>query len=264
MRAVPSHVSDAISRETGAYLTELVARLRAILGAELVGVYAGGSLALGGYDPPRSDLDIAAVSRDTLPDETKRDVTAGLRHESLPCPARGLELVVYAEHTVRTGTREAAYELNLNTGGSMPFHVSFAPGDGEAEHWYAIDRAVIRDHGRALLGPPPAQLFAALPQWMLVDLLVDSVRWHERSGMAHDDDAVLNACRALRYAAEGAWSSKPDAAEWARGRVADGDLVSAAVAARAGPGAPLDRRRVVDFLEAARRRLEAGAAGRHA
>ena len=33
----------------------------------LVGVYAGGSLALDGYQPGRSDLDIAVVCRTALP-----------------------------------------------------------------------------------------------------------------------------------------------------------------------------------------------------
>ena len=54
---------DQIPKETVEYHDELVARLRPTLGADLVGVYAGGSLALGGYDERRSDVDVAVVTR---------------------------------------------------------------------------------------------------------------------------------------------------------------------------------------------------------
>ncbi len=250
---------DPIPKETGAYLDELVARVRSVLGADLVGVYAGGSLALGGYDRRRSDIDVAVVTSARLSAETKREIVASLRHEALPCPARGLELVLYTAETAGTPTPGAGYELNLNTGRAMPFHVSFAPGGAQAEHWYGIDRAVIREHGRALLGPPAARVFAALPSSMLLGLLAEAVRWHEQSDVARDDDAVLNACRALRYAAEGRWSSKQAAGDWARERLPDGALAADALAARRGSGEGLEGARVRRFLEAARRSLEQAA-----
>ena len=252
---------DAIPEETGAYLDQLVARLHIALGEDLVGVYAGGSLALGGYAERRSDVDVAAVTRRALSEGNKGEIVASVRHESLPCPARGVELVVYTANAVGTPTPEAGYELNLNTGREMRFHVSYAPGDGQAEHWYGIDRAVVREHGRALLGPPAARLFAAAPRSILLALLAESVRWHEQAGAARDDDAVLNACRALRFAAEGRWSSKQDAGDWARERLADGALVADALAVRQGFSAGLEGGRVRRFLEAARRPLEEAAGG---
>jgi hypothetical protein len=45
-----------------AYLAGVAARLAEILGDALVGVYAGGSWALGGYEPGRSDLQGPAAS----------------------------------------------------------------------------------------------------------------------------------------------------------------------------------------------------------
>ena len=97
-------VGDAIPPETRAYLDELVGRLRTVLGADLVGVYLGGSLALGGYDERRSDVDVAAVGHGALSDATKYAIVASLRHESLACPARGLELVAYSAAAVSTPT----------------------------------------------------------------------------------------------------------------------------------------------------------------
>src|SRR5881227_2582326 len=49
------------------YLSAVAERLEDLLGGDLVGVYVGGSYALGNYLPGRSDLDVAAVVRAALP-----------------------------------------------------------------------------------------------------------------------------------------------------------------------------------------------------
>ncbi len=52
--------------------------------------------------------------------------------------------------------------------------------------------------------------------------------------------AVLNACRALRYATDGRWSSKVDAGRWALERVDDHPLIAEAFAARRAGEVALD------------------------
>jgi predicted nucleotidyltransferase len=229
------------------YHAELVARLRARLGPELVGVYAGGSFALGDFDAARSDLDVAAVTRGFLDPEGKRAVVEALRHESLPVPARGLELVVYAERAVRVPTDEAAFELNLNTGAAMPLRVDLEPG-GVERFWFPLDRAILAGHGVALHGPPAREVFAPLPRELLLPVVRESLEWHLRGG-SPGGDAVLNACRALRWLVEGRWSSKGEAGGWALAHVSDGELVEAALAARRS-SAPLDWERVERLLRA--------------
>ena len=126
-----------------------------VLGDELLGVYAGGSYALGAYEPGRSDIDVTAVAAAPLSPATKHAIVERLRHEALPCPARGLELVVYPLATARSGGGEAGFELNLNTGATMGFRVDEAPGDIEG-FWFAIDRSILRAHGVAA-GRPAAR-----------------------------------------------------------------------------------------------------------
>ena len=94
-----------------AYLTKLATQLRRVLSRNLVGVYIGGSYALGGYIRGRSDLDVAAVVHEPLARATIDEVVAALRHEALPCPARKLELVVYTEEAARNPSAEADFEL---------------------------------------------------------------------------------------------------------------------------------------------------------
>src|SRR5204862_1326372 len=93
-----------VPRELHDYLPGMAERLAQILGARLVGVYVGGSVALGAYQHGRSDVDVAAVAADLVPRETKDAIVAALRHESYPCPTRGLELVLYRLDVARSGT----------------------------------------------------------------------------------------------------------------------------------------------------------------
>jgi hypothetical protein len=119
---------------------ELVARLRGLLEDELLGVYASGSFALGGFDHYLSDVDVAAVGATPVDQTTKQAIVEALRHESLPCPARGLEFVLYPEPVLRTTTTDPGFDLNLNSGARMRFRVDYEPS--EERHWFAIDRSM--------------------------------------------------------------------------------------------------------------------------
>jgi hypothetical protein len=240
--------------EERAYLRDLVERLRTLLEEELVGVYVGGSYALGDYDRSRSDLDVAAVVKSPLAPATKATIADAARHEALPCPARGLELVVYTAAAAASPTTEASFELNLNTGATVPFRADVEPVAGEL-HWFAIDRSILRSSGIALVGPPAKDVFGSAPASALRPVLAGALRWYRHGGRR--DDAVLNACRSLRFAAEGVWSSKAAAGRWALDAPAGTEepgLVTDALEARA-TGAELDARRVDAFLARAVERL---------
>ena len=235
------------------YLDELAGRAEGALGGRLVGVYAGGSLALGDYQPGRSDIDVAVVVEGRLGLESKEALVAALRHEALPCPARGLELVVYSRDAAKANTAEAEFELNLNTGAEMPFRVDLEPDPAET-HWFALDRAILRAHGLTVLGPPAKDVFGVISRQELLAVLARAMRWHEL-GAARTDDAVLNGCRALRFARENEWSSKRAAGRWALGRVSDSTLVGQALAARSGSDRP-DPQRTAAFVALVRAELE--------
>ena len=199
-----------------AYLAELVEKLQGILGASLVGVYAGGSWALGGYEPPDSDLDVAVVIRKPLSDEGAARLVAAFRHEAFPCPARGLELVVYTRESAASATTDPGFELNLNTGGRLTSRADREPQPGE-RHWFAVDRSVLAAHGIVLLGPPAAEVFAPIAADDLRPVLADVLRWYEREA-PESDDAILNAGRSLRFVREGVWLPKPALRAWAAGQ----------------------------------------------
>jgi hypothetical protein len=217
--------------EVGAYLGELTARLRAGLGEGMGGVYLMGSAAAGGYSHGASDLDVWALVGAPVADEAKRALVARVDQAALPCPARGLELVVARF----PGGPEPVVELNLNDGPRMPRRVAF-DASGEPRHWFVLDAAIGREGARALWGPPPREAFPAIPRSLQLAAIGESLDWYA----AQEPDnrkAALTAARGWRYLVEGRWSSKEDAARWAADRRPDwAPELQEALAARGATG----------------------------
>jgi hypothetical protein len=87
---------------------------------------------------------------------------------------------------------------------------------------------VCRRHGLAVYGPPAGQVFAQVPQARLVRAVRDEVRWGQEHG--HLSYAVLNACRALRFATDGTLCSKLDGGQWMLARRSEEPLIQQALA----------------------------------
>lgn len=214
------------------YLAALVDRLEAVAGSRLVGVWLLGSAALGDFDPVRSDLDVQAVTGERLSRAERERVAALASHEALPCPARGLELVLYAREDLPV----AAYQLNLNTGPRMERRLSFDDAE-EPRFWFVLDLSIGRSHGIALTGPPSADVLPDLPRAQVADAIRAALGWYASDGGDHAQ-TVLAACRSWAWATDGVWRSKGAAAAWASERLEDPSPVDRALAHRDDPNVP--------------------------
>lgn len=229
------------------YALDVASAIARLLGAPLTGVYLHGSAVLGGFDARRSDIDVLAVSERPMTSAQQSAVVEALSEARLPCPAHGLELTVVTLGAARHPTAEPAFELHLTT----------APGDSRAVdgHCHGGDPdlvlhfAVCRSAGRLLgAGLPAAEVFAKLPDELVLAQLANELRWG--AAQAPGEYAVLNACRAWRFAADRALVSKVDGGRWALARVtgADRELICAALdRQQCGPAAELDPHAVRQF-----------------
>jgi hypothetical protein len=228
----PQEQVEACGREAAALLGRL-------LGHDLVAVYLGGSGALGGVAAGQSDVDVVAVCAATPGERLRRAVVDGLSELAMTWPVRGLEFVLYTRAAVVAPADRPQFEINLDVGPRMPYHLSLDPAD-EPAHWFVLDLAILRQAGRALAGPPARDLVGPIPRRRLLEALGASLAWHG----AHEpalQQSVLNACRGWRFTEEGVWSSKDDAGAWALARAGDPATVAAALAVRHG-----DRSRTLD------------------
>jgi hypothetical protein len=229
MAAAPMPFEDRVGAAPAAYLQELLRRVRAVTGERLLGVWLVGSAALDDFDPARSDLDVQAVCTEPLALGERGSLTAALEHEALPCPARGLEFVLYARDDL-TAPDGPAYGLNLNTGAGMEHRLSF-DAVADPRFWFVVDLSIAHQHALTLAGPSPADAFPPLPDALVRSALRDAMDWYAREG-GSVGQTVLSATRTWAWATDGRWRSKADSARWARDRLADPGPVDRALVLR--------------------------------
>ena len=243
--------------EVAVFGDQVAEALARTLGTDLVGVYFVGSVALGGYVPGESDIDIAAVSSSSLTNPQKESVASAVVDASAACPARGLEFTLYRAEVAGSLPAGADFEVNANGGPRMSTAVHM---DAKVEpgFWYVLDRAIAHRSGPAISGPPARTIFADVPRSTLLEAMYESMTWHR----AHEGAtlySVLNACRAWRFAAVDVLGSKLEGAAWARPRWSDTGVIDAAVALRRGEEATLDEPAVDALLSAVGTRLREAA-----
>lgn len=248
---------NVVAPEVAVFGQQIADVLAGTLGVELVGVYFVGSVALGGYVPGESDIDIAAVSRVALTDTQRRSVASAVVGASETCPARGVEFTLYRREVARSRPEGADFEVNANGGPRMPTAVHLIAAS-EPGFWYVLDRAIAHRSGVAISGPPSREIFSDVSRGTLLEAMRESMTWHR----AHEKAtlySVLNACRAWRFAAEDVLGSNLEGAAWARARWHDTGVIDAAVALRRGEHAVLDEASVGALLSSVASRLRVAA-----
>lgn len=221
--------------------------LSAVLGADLLGAYFVGSVALGGYVAGESDIDIAAVCRRPLDHDAKAAVAAAVERTFTSCPARGLEFTLYRSEIVAAAPHGADFEVNVNGGPRMDRAVHLVAAQ-EPPFWYILDRGIAHRSGVAIVGPSAADVFADVDRTTLLHAMAESMKWHrvhERATLY----SVLNAARAWRFAATDELGSKLEGATWAAQRWRTPSVIHAAVELRHGRPARLSPTDVDEFLD---------------
>ncbi|MGA6154241.1 aminoglycoside adenylyltransferase domain-containing protein [Stenotrophomonas sp. NPDC087984] len=207
----PREDPHSVPTELRPYLAELVRRTRTVCGPHLVSVVAVGSLALRDYRHGRSDVDVTVAVEPSLPGPARHDLAGALAHPHLPCPAAGLELVVYGTDFLSRPSGAAGYLLDLNTGPLLPNRADVDAARSPA-FWYVIDRSVAHQTGLSLFGRPAREVIAAPERPDLLAAIRASVREHS-DGEGHlADNRVLNGCRSVVFCRTGRWLAKRGAA----------------------------------------------------
>ena len=228
------HDVEVLTPEVVEFGDRVAGVLREALEDDLVGVYFVGSVALGGYVPAESDVDIAAVSRSALGERQKHTVASAIVEVSQGCPTRGVEFTLYRRDVAASLPKGADFEVNANAGPRMPtaMHLDAAEEQG---FWYVLDRAIAHRSGVTISGPPPRTVFADVPRPVLLTAMSESMAWH----LAHEKATLYSVLNE-----EGILGSKLEGATWARARWPDTDVIDTAVALRHGASAALDQAEV--------------------
>ncbi len=203
-------------------LALLLSSIQDVLGEQLVGMYLYGSLSSGDFDPASSDVDFAAVTRGAIVEDDPAFEQLRQVHERIA--TSGLP---FADHLEGSYIPQSAWRRydpanarHPTIGVDWPFQVGFHNAN------WVIERAIVRERGVVLYGPPPEALIAPVSPQQLHDATCQQLAdvWQSRIEDEYDHwprprrfpaFAVLTLCRALYTLQHGAYCSKPVAAAWA-------------------------------------------------
>jgi hypothetical protein len=233
------------------YALRVASATAAASGSQLAGVYLHGSAVLGGFDARRSDVDILVVNEGPMTSAQQQAVAEALSEQRLPGPGRGLELSVVTLQVAQHPGAEPAFELHLTTAPEDTKVVDGHRRGGDPD--LVLHFAVCRRAGRLIgSGLPAAEAFGPVAGDLVLAQLAAELRWGAEC--APGEYAVLNACRAWRFAVDGALVSKIDGGQWALGRTHDPERELIKIALdkqRSIPAAGLDRGAVRQFVRRA-------------
>ena len=198
----------------------LIAAIREALPDNLTGAYVCGSLALGGFDPKTSDIDVLVVTERAVSDAEFEALKA--LHERIPLDADGKR----PEYEVYYVDRETIRRFEPGQQ-----HVKAEPGFGvyRTEHraGWVIERWVVREHGVTLAGPDPKTLIEQVSADEMREAALGELRarqrnWAEgtwprehlayRGAQGFDVETV---CRGRYTMATGKLCTKDEALDWA-------------------------------------------------
>ncbi len=214
-------------RETATHVDSIV---RAVCGDRPVSTYVHGSLALGGFNPLRSDIDVLVVVGDDPPLDATTLRSLGNQLAAVPTVGRGLELSVVTAAAAQEPSAPWPFLLHVTTTPRDTKVVVGADrcGDPDLVMHYTVASAA----GIVVRGEPPALTIGPVERDVVLQYLADELMWAESN--AGEGYGVLNAARASCFLHEGLIVSKIEGGRRALAMGGPTDLLTRALAVQEG------------------------------
>ena len=204
--------------QTDSLINGFVEQTKELLRENLVGIYLHGSLAMGCFNPRKSDIDLIIVVDQPLSDPVKRaylDMVVGYN----ACgPAKGIEMSIVLQRVCKPFVYPTPFELHFSAG-----HLDWYREDPDeyiremngTDKDLAAHFTIINKRGKCLYGPPIEEVFAEVPGGDYMDSI-----WFDVEGAAEEITEypmylTLNLARVLAYQEDGLVLSKKEGGEWA-------------------------------------------------
>ncbi len=207
-----------IALQTDSLINGFVKRSKDILRDNLVGVYLHGSLAMGCFNPQKSDIDLIIVIDRHLSDSDKKAFMEMTVEYNALGPAKGIEMSIVLREVCKPFIYPTPYELHFSAG-----HLDWYRNDPDdyirrmngTDKDLAAHFTIINKRGRCLYGAQIQDMFAEVPSGDYMDSI-----WHDIEGAAEEITKypmylTLNLARVLAYKKEGLVLSKKEGGEWA-------------------------------------------------
>lgn len=211
----------------------LVQKSREVFDKKLTGVYLHGSLAMGCFNPDKSDIDVIVVTNGDISDSEKQRFMREIVDLNAYAPTKGIEVSVVKRKYCKPFVYPTPYELHFS-----PAHLERYKHSPEAyvremkgtDKDLAAHFTVINNYGKVLYGEKISEVFGEVPRADYIDSIYYDI---ENAVFDIADDPIyvtLNLCRVLAFLRSGRCFSKLDGGRWGIDNLGFGaDVISEAV-----------------------------------
>jgi predicted nucleotidyltransferase len=194
--------------------------IEGLLGEDLVGLYLHGSLAMGCFNPDRSDIDLLGVTRNPMPIAARRALAEFVLRSSLV--PRPIEISFLCQGDLVPWRHPTPFEFHysetwrerigkeLENGAWQRWDENKACDDDLAAHL-----TIARHRGVCLSGAPIEQALPVVPPRDYRASIVGDFCWALERVALDPAYLVLNACRVYAYLRAAKICSKEEGGTWA-------------------------------------------------
>ncbi len=204
------------------FVNNAIRVFKEVIPEKLSAVILHGSLAMGSFYPPKSDIDILILVNGSLDENEQRLIHSRLLSVTDRRPITGfLELSVIKSDVAKNPKHPIAYEIHY--GENFPTLIREGKIDYRLTDKHDPDLAahfvIARHRGLSLYGPEPKDCLGEIPWEDYLSSVLDDLNWilDQENILESPFYSVLNACRSLEMLDKGAWtvSTKEEGALWA-------------------------------------------------
>lgn len=186
------------------------------LGENLTGFYLHGSLAMGCFNPLRSDIDFLAVVREKLTIAQKQVIINFLHEHRADFPGKGVEMSIVMEEPIKSLICPTPFELHYSDDWYRRYQNGEAALSGtQTDEDLTAHFAIIKKRGICLYGRPVDEMFPEIPDNMYIRFLLTEANWIFARTDQDPLYTILNLCRILAFFQERKITSKKESGEWA-------------------------------------------------
>lgn len=202
-----------------AQVTSFREHVQAVLGTNFVGLYLHGSLAMGCFNPERSDIDLIVVTVEGMSVEIKRSIAQLLLHASMAPNA--IEISFLVEAQLHPFHHPLPFDFHYSETYRERYTDALAQGTwktwNDEQHTdsdLAAHLTILLNRGICLFGKPIREVFPPVPKQAYIASLKDDFQEASDSVATKPTYFILNACRTYAYFHDESIFSKDEGGVW--------------------------------------------------
>ena len=199
-------------------LDEIVNKSKIIFKEDLTGIYLHGSLAMGCFNPNKSDIDLIIVIRNNITDIQKLQFMNHVVELNKLAPSKGIELSIVKQEYCRKFLYPTPFELHFSNAHLQWFidnPTDYIHKMNGTDKDLAAHFKVIMKYGIVLYGEEINNVFADVPRKDYIGSIWSDIAGAKEEILEEPIYIILNLCRVAAFLKNDLIISKKQGGEWA-------------------------------------------------